>query len=109
MIDLSKVTPVVRQIHEAADDRERARLLLKLPDTIMLKYADVFDTACRRAQFDAGQAFILERVTAMRAIRDDRGVLPPATQVTLVGLRRLLADYASGKLEFLPDHLWRQE
>lgn len=109
MNEFPHLTPLVRQMHEAADDRQRALLLLKLPDSILLKYAGEIDGACRRAHFDAGRAFVLERVTSMRAIRDDAGVLPPAAQVTLVGMRRLLADYASGKLEFLPDHLWRPE
>ncbi|MGE0425289.1 MAG: hypothetical protein AB7O88_23725 [Reyranellaceae bacterium] len=65
--------PILRQLHDAPDDRARARLLLATPDAVMAKYRPVFEAACRRASFDLGLEFIQWRRAAWHAVRGPDG------------------------------------
>lgn len=67
--------PILRQMHDAETDQERARLLLQCPDAILMKYRDAFIAACRRAQFDAGVGFIHWRRAVWHAVRLPDGTL----------------------------------
>lgn len=75
--------PILRQMHDAETDSARARILLNVPDILLAKYREPFEQACRRARFDAGEDFILQRVVAMRAVRDDLGNLPKEKALAL--------------------------
>lgn len=68
--------PLLRQMHDAETDQERARLLLQCPDAILLKYRSAFEAACQRARFDAGVQFITWRYAAWHAVRLPDGNLP---------------------------------
>lgn len=76
--------PIIRQMHDAADDQARALVLLTVPDSVLMKYRDVFDAACRRAGFDLGLSFIEIRRAAFCAVRgpDGRHVNPLFAEVT---------------------------
>lgn len=65
--------PIIRQMHDADDDRARGRVLLAVSDQVLCKYRDVFEAACRRARFDAGLAFIDVRRAAWCAVRAQDG------------------------------------
>lgn len=65
--------PIIRQMHDAEDDRARALVLLSVPDRILMRYLDVFVTACRRAQFEAGEQFIDIRRAEWSAARGPDG------------------------------------
>lgn len=67
--------PILRQMHNAADDRARARLLLMVPDAILMKYREVFEGACRRARFDMGLEYVSWRRAAWHAVRSEDGRL----------------------------------
>lgn len=90
--------PILRQMHDAADDRARADILLRVPDTILLKFAALFEECCRKACFEAGSNFILLRLVAMRAVRSADGTLPADTVAHLDSYRAGLAVFAAGKV-----------
>lgn len=80
--------PILRQMHDAETDQERARLLLQCPDAILLKYRAAFDAACQRARFDLGVEFITWRTVTFHAVRLPDGNLPADDQ-------RVLAAFAA--------------
>lgn len=65
--------PIIRDMHEADDDRARARVLLAVSDAVLMKYRPVFDASCRRARFDLGLSFIDVRRAAFHAVRGPDG------------------------------------
>lgn len=86
--------PIIDQLHNADGDRQRADVLLRCSDAVMLKYETPFLNACR--QFPAGEAFVLLRTLAMRAVRSEVGGLPGKLALELETLRAELAAYAAG-------------
>lgn len=86
--------PIIEQMHNAVDDRGRAGVLLRCPDSIMLKFENVFLAACRH--FPAGEYFVLQRTNAMRSTRSEVGGLPGAMALEIETLRAELAAYAAG-------------
>lgn len=86
--------PIIEQLHGADSDRARAAILLRCPDSVLLKYEAVFLDACRR--FPAGEYFVLQRVNATRAVRSEVGGLPGGLALELDTLRAELAAYAAG-------------
>lgn len=67
--------PVLRIFIDAYGDRARARILLVVPDAVLLKYRSQFEAACRRAGFQIGIDFIACRRAAFHATRRADGVL----------------------------------
>jgi hypothetical protein len=65
--------PIIRQMHDAADDHARALLLLTVSDRILCQYREVFEQACRRARFDLGLQFIDIRRAEWSAVRGPDG------------------------------------
>jgi hypothetical protein len=90
--------PILRQMHDAADDRARADILLRVPDTILLKFSPVFEGCCRKASFEAGTALIVLRIVALRAVRDAGGNLPADMVAHLDSYRAALAVFAAGEV-----------
>lgn len=88
--------PIIQQMLDARDDRARADVLLRCPDSIMLKYAPVFRQACQATGFIAGEAFVEQRVACMLAVRGAAGGLPGRVALELETLRAELAAYAAG-------------
>lgn len=70
---MDAMLPVIRQMHDAESDRERARILLTVPDAVLMKYREVFEGACRRVQFEAGLQFIDIRRAEWCAVRGPDG------------------------------------
>jgi len=89
--------PILRQMHDAADDRVRADILLRVPDTILLKFAPVFEKCCQRAGFEAGASFIVLRLVALQAVRDTGGHLPAQTAAHLASYQAALSVIADGE------------
>ncbi|MEX4006922.1 hypothetical protein [Neoaquamicrobium sediminum] len=67
--------PIIRQMHEADDDRARGAILLSVSDAVLMKYRPVFEDACRRARFDLGLEFINWRRASWSAVRGADGRL----------------------------------
>jgi len=88
--------PLIRQLHDADGDRARAKLLLAMPDAIVLKYSAVLSAACEAARFAAGGEFISRRVAAMRAVRNADGDLPAHIAEDFGDFRRAFAAFAKG-------------
>jgi hypothetical protein len=65
--------PIIRQMHDAADDHARALVLLSVSDRILCQYRDAFEQACRRARFDLGLQFIDIRRAEWSAVRGPDG------------------------------------
>lgn len=88
--------PILRQLHEADGDRARADTLLRMPDSVMLKYHQVIDAACRRAGFEAGWKFLALRVSLALAVRDAAGMPPDDLTASAELFRVGLAEFAAG-------------
>ncbi|CAN7374901.1 hypothetical protein LJR231_002249 [Phyllobacterium sp. LjRoot231] len=101
---MSDLLPIIDQMHNAADDRGRADLLLRVPDSILLTYSHVFEEACAKAGFEPGQAFINSRITLMRAVRDGDGLLPRRFSAEAEAFRIAFIRFvANGDLAISPD------
>ncbi len=88
--------PILRQLYDADGDRERADVLLRMPDSVVLKYHDVIAAACRRGAFETGVKFLAVRVSLSLAVRDSTG-LPPADLAGMVDQFRIaMAEFAAG-------------
>lgn len=88
---------MIQQMLDAADDRARADVLLRCPDSVILKYSSQFADCCRRARFEAGEAFVQERVAALLSVRDAAGLLPARPAAGLEEMRAGLARFAAGE------------
>ncbi|TPJ75813.1 hypothetical protein FJ422_30820 [Mesorhizobium sp. B2-6-3] len=88
--------PILRQLHDADGDRARADTLLRMPDSVMLKYHDVILAACRRGGFEVGMAFVELRVSTCLAVRDAAGLAPADLCKTLDHYRDVMAEFAAG-------------
>lgn len=86
--------PLIRQLHDADGDAARARVLLAMPDTIILKHAGTIGTACLKAGFQAGAEYILRRVTLMKAVRNGEGLLPDPIAADFDAFRVAFAAFA---------------
>jgi hypothetical protein len=91
--------PIIRQLHDADGDQARARVLLSMPDSVLLKYAGTIGDACRNARFDAGAEYVLRRVVIMRAVRGADGLLPRPIAADFDDFRTALAMFAVGRVE----------
>jgi hypothetical protein len=89
--------PIIRQLHDADGDRARAKVLLAMPDTIILKQAGTVGTACLKAGFQAGAEYVLRRVALMRAVRGADGLLPPPLATDFDEFRGAFAAFANGR------------
>lgn len=85
--------PIIAQLHNAVDDRERARILLQCPDAVLMKYREVFEAACRRAQFELGEQYIAWRRAGWHAVRNAEGRLPDDHE----DVRKAFAAFADGR------------
>lgn len=94
---MDSMIPIIRQLHDADGDQARARVLLAMPDTVLLKYAAAIGEACRRAGFEAGCEFVLRRVTLMRATRGKDGLIPPPLDDDFSDFRSAFATFANGR------------
>ena len=74
---MTEALPIVAQIRNAADHRERAALLLQCPDAAFLACVAQLADACRDCGFVTGAKFVDLRFGALNAVRDAQG-LPPA-------------------------------
>jgi hypothetical protein len=95
---INTMIPIIRQLHDADGDRARARILLVMPDSILLSYAKTVGEACARASFQAGAEYVLRRVTLMRAVRGRDGLLPKPLADDFDEYRTALAAFANSEV-----------
>lgn len=91
---LAAMFPVARQIVEASAHGDRARLLLRISDEVLLEYFAALTDACKETGFDDGAHYLLERYGALLAVRDELGLLRDGDRLEL--FRRGLAALAHG-------------
>lgn len=89
--------PIIRQFHDANGDRARARILLVMPDSLLMRFAGTIGDACQRASFHAGAEYVLRRVTLMRATRDRQGRIPVVLEDDFDSYRTAFAAFANGE------------
>lgn len=65
--------PIIREMHDAATDEERAKVLLIVSDAVLMKYRHVFEAACEHAGFECGLEWINVRRAAWHAVRGPDG------------------------------------
>lgn len=92
---MTDMLPIIRQMHDADGDRERAKILLACPDLILLKFAGVLDEACQRARFAQGSEYLLSRIATMRAVRGADGLLPADRAADFDAIREKFARFAA--------------
>lgn len=88
--------PFVEQLRDAADNRQRAQLLLSCPDATLLRCQEAAARICTRTDFEAGCQLVALRIAALLAVRDAAGCLPMAIARPLENWRAALARYAAG-------------
>lgn len=66
--------PIIRQMYDADGDRQRATILLSVPDAVLMKYRPAFEGACMQAGFDLGLQFIEFRRASWHAVRGVNGL-----------------------------------
>jgi len=86
--------PILRAMHDAGTDAERAVILLTCPISIMLKYRHVLEGACARHGFAAGSEYLICFYAAMYQTRY-RGALRGAALKHAEGQLLLLCDAVS--------------
>lgn len=86
--------PILRTMHDAGTDAERAEILLTCPISIMLKYRQVLEASCERHGFIAGSEYLTCFYAAMHQTRH-RGVVRGAALTYAQGNLLLLCDAVS--------------
>ena len=61
--------PILRAMHDAGTNVERAEILLSCLISIMLKYRNVLESSCERHGFDAGSDYLTCFYAAMHETR----------------------------------------
>ena len=89
----ASLLPIIQQMHDAADDRARAGILLAVSDALLAKYRGVFDRACQRAGFDLGRQYIVMRRAQWCATRGTDGL---HTNPLFEQVRADMAAFAAG-------------
>lgn len=90
--------PIIRDIQEAKTDADRAEILLRLSDAMLLKYSEVFIASCNRAGFVDGVAFVTARYAALVAVRDAHGQVPERNTALVEDIRQALSHFVAGKI-----------
>lgn len=88
--------PLIEDMERARTIAEQARILLRVPDAIILKYQHVFEAACGRLGFVEGEHFIAMRVSVLHAVRGPDGKLPEKFRVELDGMMQHFAGLDAG-------------
>lgn len=88
--------PIVDQLHAAKSNRDRAGVLLRISDAVLLPFQSQISLACTLGRFEAGSSFIAWRVAALCATRDAHGLLPDLVATELEQWRVTLSKYAAG-------------
>lgn len=86
--------PIAVQLIEARSHRERARLLLRVSDGLVLTHFDALKEACDLSGFAEGAGYLAERFVALHAVRDDVGLMPAKHVNQVENWRRGLAAIA---------------
>jgi len=81
---------VVDELRGAGTAEERARIVLRLPDELVLQMAVPLLDACRQTQFGLGVAYLTVRIAALCTVRDASGNLPAVDAAHIDRYRGLL-------------------
>lgn len=88
---------IANQIRAASADEGRARLLLQVPDQLLLSMTGAISRACYDANFALGQNFIDARIAALCARRGPDGLLFDRDHDLLEQYRGQLVQLSGGK------------
>jgi hypothetical protein len=88
--------PVREQLLAAPSHRDRAAILLRAPDGMVLEKGEAMAEACRRVGFDHGADFIAIRLTGLHRVRDASGLLPQMPAALLEAYRLNVLGVAEG-------------
>lgn len=70
---------IARQVLRAETDGERAAILLRVPDVVLVQKSQVLIEACEACRFEDGVGYIAARASSISATRDEHGRLPEET------------------------------
>lgn len=88
--------PIARQILAAATDQERAAILLRLPDEVIVTKGTLLKDACLASQFSLGAHFLDTKIAALTATRGKDGKLPEQHVLAVETWRRGMHAFANG-------------
>lgn len=86
--------PPAAHLLNAEDDKARCRIVLQLPDALVVSHGLHMERACREAGFALGTQFLAVRQAALSARRDTNGALPKALSEQLAFWRQFMAAQA---------------
>ena len=92
---VEKLFPIADQVRCAASAAERAALLLRLSDEVILSGGPDLLAACRDCLFAVGEMYLMVRMAALCATRDASGELPEKLAAQLDRYRNMMV-YAVG-------------
>lgn len=69
---------LANEIRHAESAEARARILLRVPDLVLMQMAPALESACDEAMFDLGTRFIQVKLASFSAVKDEAGELPDA-------------------------------
>lgn len=87
---------IVQAIGTAPSNRQRAAIMLTLPDSAILEMAELLRRGCERAGYPDGAEYVDARLAILRAGRDLSGHLAPETEIEFIHLRAAMARFAAG-------------
>lgn len=93
---MSARLPIIQQLIDADGDRARAALLLRMPDSVVMRHADDVGGVCRQTRFDVGLQYVECRLALMLATRGADGLLPAAAVAAFEDFRLAMVAFASG-------------
>ncbi len=93
---MSATLPIIQQLIDADGDRARAALLLRMPDSVVMRHADDVGDVCRQTRFDVGLQYVECRLALMLATRGADGLLPAAAVAAFEDFRVALFGFANG-------------
>ena len=69
---------IANEIRHAPSAEARARILLRVPDLVLMQMAPAIESACNETMFELGTRFIQVKVASFSAVKDETGELPDA-------------------------------
>ncbi len=80
---------IAEEIRTAGCAEDRARIVLRIPDLVLLQMKGALSRACSDTDFALGEALIDARVAALCAVRTEAGGLPATVASTVYRYQRL--------------------
>lgn len=96
-LEANVLDPIIEHLADARDNAGRARILLAMPLTHMLRYQMTIENRMRVAGFDVGAAYVAALCSAQRAVRPVKADLADTVDRLQRALLRICARSRSAR------------